>query len=423
MRHIVLGMDSVLGSSLLRILVSLTDQQIIACGENILMPEGLPPNRIRSIAINPDNPLEIAELLYTDDVVYFVDISLDEDSRDKKLGNRYQNYLSNVLHYANEREVSKVVCFIPQSFGWNIPLNSSEETEHTGATIYHEAIRQLYNFCKVYWSGKQYYDATELDTDINVQSISDEDLLKTLEMEFGSDKTDISFDAEPEVEAEIKIETEADTQIKSETETRPPLASNLEDNDDEPILDVVLQEDTKNNNHVPLLIARIARFFGPFEEYITEKFCFGVRLRRLLLNGKAVQTISWIHPIDAARSMVLLADQDLPNDEFLINGFNASGTEIVVALDRANGSKTIVKSKSYTFQLLKLKLKGLLKKLGVVNRVDYASLFRMNKPQLFTDEKAIQTWKWKPRYNLDETAADAMDWFINHALTNRKNSN
>jgi len=482
MRHVILGMNTILGTSILRVIISLTEHPIIACGEDSTLPEGIPEGRIRTIAINPENPIELMEILNPDDVVYFCDIINDENTLNKSLMHRNRIYFSNLLYYANEREVKKIIAYLPQSTGWTIPLNAVEDSIQKNSSIYHKSLLEIENLCKLYWAGDVYFQEKVSADDEMMIDFSDADLLASFEDEFGNtdfnldpfgssdekendtispdqtgpsteDLTNSPSDSSPspdekENETISPDQTGPSTEdlIISPSDSSPSPDDPMSSIDEDPTLieseegddeipenepkngiadesDLELKIEPKQKNTVPLVLARIARFFGPSEPDLTEWFCHSVRLRRIVLIGKSNAKISWINPIDAARAMIILADQKVTNEQFNVSGFNASAIEILAALDKVNGSNIKVKTKLYGLRIIKLKLKQGLAKLGIGNSIPYFKYYSLNKPQLFSDQKAQKVWKWKPRFGLSATAEESMKWFINYVLSSKKVSN
>ena len=165
-----------------------------------------------------------------------------------------------------------------------------------------------------------------------------------------------------------------------------------------------------------LIIARISRFYGPFDYSITKKICQAIRLQRMTIVGKLRKKISWINPLDAGRAMIIMGDDKVKQGQYNISGFEATGSELIDTLEQINYSKTKIRRKFFFIANIKAKIKLKVSELGFINRIEFDEIYGLNRSQVFSVTKAQSAWSWKPKYDLIITSKDSLNWFVNHVL-------
>lgn len=53
-----------------------------------------------------------------------------------------------------------------------------------------------------------------------------------------------------------------------------------------------------------------------------------------------------------------------------------------------------------------------LAKLGFNIEDPYYYYLRFNRKQTFDDSRARKDWNWEPKYNMEKSCQDAMNWFL-----------
>jgi nucleoside-diphosphate-sugar epimerase len=128
-----------------------------------------------------------------------------------------------------------------------------------------------------------------------------------------------------------------------------------------------------------------------------------------------VQPISWINPLDAARAMIILADTNLSFSrlQYNINGFTASCIDLLEKLDELNHSNLKLKTRILLFQKFKHWFKKVLTLVGKSNDRRYYLHLAYNTRQTFDDTHARKEWNWEPKYDLEKTLKDSLNWYLN----------
>lgn len=463
MRHVILGSDTPLGSSILRVLVSIADQEIICCNPDGTIPTDVPTTNIITFNVDIRKKNMLAAVIKKDDIIYNAQLIDNEDLLDKNVVDLHVQGLINLLKIGNEKEVKKIISYIPQKITWDVPLNADEETILIASTDYQKSLLSTLAVAENYMEGKN-YDLLQV-TNESLKESNEPTLPTAPPEEVEVDDEDDSDNGGSEIENSIlshneeindenetapiapptlgveestginppslggpKLESDLSQKIESDSEVRPEANPENEDENEEDLLHYDEEsneiETTQINNDeildldtsVPLVIARIARFYGPFDEGITKSYCKAIRLQRIKVIGKLKNQISWINPLDAGRAMIIMGDTKVTQNQYNIIGFNATVMELLIELGNVNHSKTKIRKRFYFTQSLIIKIKSVLGKAGILKQINYEEVFGRNKTQVYSDNKARKSWRWKPKYNLNTTSKDSLNWFVNHVL-------
>ncbi len=463
MRHVILGSDTPLGSSILRVLVLIADQEIICCNPDGTIPTDVPTTNIITFNVDIRKKNMLAAVIKKDDIIYNAQLIDNEDLLDKNVVDLHVQGLINLLKIGNEKEVKKIISYIPQKITWDVPLNADEETILFASTDYQKSLLSTLAVAENYMEGKN-YDLLQV-TDESLKESNEPNLPTAPPEEIEVDDEDDSDSGGSEIEnstlshnEEIndeneaapiapptlgieestginppslggpKLESDLSQKVETDSEVKPEANPENEDENEEDLL----YEDEESNEietthdsneeildldtSVPLVIARIARFYGPFDEGITKSYCKAIRLQRIKVIGKLKNQISWINPLDAGRAMIIMGDAKVTQNQYNIIGFNATVMELLIELGNVNHSKTKIRKRFYFIQSLIIKIKSLMGKVGILKQINYEEVFGRNKIQVYSDEKARNSWGWKPKYNLNTTSKDSLNWFVNHVL-------
>jgi len=362
LRHVIFGSETLLGGSVLRVLVSAGETDIIACTATGDVPEGVASNLVKFVRATVVNIEQIESIIQEGDVIYNCEVNTDENSLTEEYEDLHFDGLLNLVEVANKKSASRIITHIPQLLGWQVPIDADEETVLRGISPHQQSFHETLEFAKEY--------------------LDDYDLKTT-------------------------VTTELAEELKSED---PPDKDVEENGDGEQKL-----EET-NKSLVSLCVVRLARFLGAFDHAMTEEISKAVRLRRMTVVGKIDKRVSFINTTDAGRAMIILSDLSVKPGMYHLKGFDASLREVITAIDAVNASTCRVKSQMFAFTWLKYQFVKLKRKIGLTPHFNYHPSFSYSKFQVFSDEKAKAAWNWKPRYNLVDTAKQGLEWYVNHAI-------
>jgi nucleoside-diphosphate-sugar epimerase len=453
-RHVILGSDTTLGSSILRVLVSIGNQEIVCCNPDGIIPTDIPTTNITTFNVDIRNMQMLEAILQEGDIIYNAQIYDDENILSLNFDNLHVTGLKNLLHIANQKKIKKIVSYLPQKISWDIPDNATEETELIPSTKYQKSLHKTLEAANLYFSQELFKDGNSStqevlhldppDDVLEVEELTESepaDENKNQDRDNNTEDTEVieedegvdhpslavsppslspsppSLAASPPSLTTSSEDQETSNPETTESEDQPKSKDeDHSDDDEEPSLSEEMLEFEDIGYDVPLVIARISRFYGPFDYSITKKVCQSVRLQRMKVIGRLKKKISWINPLDAGRAMIIMADEKVKQGQYNINGFEATGVELIAAMDEINHSKTRIRRRLYLFSNFIVKFKLILSKLGFVNRIALDEIYGLNKTQVYSDEKARESWKWKPKYNLRTTSKDSLNWFVNHVL-------
>ncbi|OLS28730.1 MAG: hypothetical protein HeimC2_04600 [Candidatus Heimdallarchaeota archaeon LC_2] len=441
MRHVILGSDTPMGASILRVLVSLGDQEVVCCNPDGIIPTDVPTTNIITFNVDIRKKNMLSAVLKKDDIVYNAQLLDNEDLISNNLIDLHVQGLINLLNVGNEKEVKKIISYLPQKISWEVPLDADEDTVLIPSTEYQKSLLTTLSVAEHYMENK-YYDILNLEKEpsqieVNDKSEEIEDLRTETTEDFEEHVTDEklsggppsldstktpelglpnlgpSLDPNGSEDNGINIEINEETNIddspldkENKAIEEQKLSSNSEIEEELPILDT----------SVPLVIARMARFFGPFDEGLTKSYCKAIRLQRIKVIGKLKKKISWINPLDAGRAMTKIADEKVLQNQYNIVGFNATVLELLEELGKVNYSKTKIRKKFYFTRSILIRIKSLIAKIGFIKSINYEEVYGRNKTQVYSDNRALKSWGWKPKYDLGKTSKDSLNWYVNHIL-------
>ncbi|MCE7736031.1 MAG: hypothetical protein GPJ54_14205 [Candidatus Heimdallarchaeota archaeon] len=429
-RHVILGSDTTLGSSILRVLVSIGNQEIVCCNPDGMIPIDVPTTNITTFNVDVRNSQMLEAILQEGDVVYNAQVFDDENVISQDFEKLHVSGLKNILKVANQKNVKKVVSFLPQKISWNIPDKASEATELIPFTNYQKSLHKTLQMTNLYFEQTLFEDVIienenedEVDIDngtsdetesaeheeISVNEVSDEEI-ESQEIVSSSPKP-------PSLQVTPPSLGNSSTSTDSSDEKQSPIADDptlIEDNQENSLEVDISEEEPKYD--VPLVVARISRFYGPFDYTITKKVCQGIRLQRISIVGKLRKKISWINPLDAGRAMIIMGDDKVKQGPYNITGFEATGSELIEAMEQINYSKTKIRRKLFFISNINTKIKMVFSKLGIINRIEFDEIYGLNRKQVYSDQRAQSEWNWKPKYDLTVTSKDSLNWFVNHVL-------
>ncbi|MHA2097307.1 MAG: hypothetical protein ACW99A_01365 [Candidatus Kariarchaeaceae archaeon] len=468
MRHVILGSDTTMGSSILRVLVSIGNQEIVCCNPDGIIPTDVPTTNITTFNVDIRNSQMLEAIIQEGDIVYNAQIYDDENVITHNFEELHVNGLTNLLDIGNRKKIRKIISYIPQKISWNIPIGATEETELFPKTKYQKSLSRTLGIVEQYLS-KELFENTEIleiESEIEIED-NNEEIIELKEksineiegnneeiIDLGEETVDVIEDEENfenTTSGEIPESLTTKVQPPSLSTSPPSLASppslsvtpptlgsspnqtkdidpiskksdkNKSDQEEEGLEeenDNAMEEiqEEYNKYEVPLVIARVSRFYGPFDYTLTKKICQGVRLQRMSITGKLRREISWINPLDAGRAMIIMGDQKVKEGQYNISGFNATGSELIAALERVNYSKTKIKRRFFFIANFVIKIKNIFAKMGLVNRIEFNEIYGFNRTQVFSDLKAQTEWNWKPKYDMETTSKDSLNWYVNHVL-------
>ena len=79
MRHVILGSDTTLGSSILRVLVSIGNQEIVCCNPDGIIPTDVPTTNITTFNVDIRNIKMLEAILQEGDILYNAQVFDDEN--------------------------------------------------------------------------------------------------------------------------------------------------------------------------------------------------------------------------------------------------------------------------------------------------------------------------------------------------------
>lgn len=478
MRHVVFGADTTIGSAIIRILSTLGVKQIIACSTTGHVPDGVDKRRIDDRIVDLLDAYSIYDLLEEGDIVYNTQI-VDDDTAEFGEASLYNNVgLINLLGIATQAQVKRIVTYLPQQMGWDIPDNSDEETLPQNSSPMHRSLKQSLKIIKSYHEGEDYgwnpenlakfirsaeetsksTEASEdgplgdelnetgsnnnksgpkgpqmsspssgpkLSTPSSGSSLSGPKMPNTTESGPSTGPkmpTQLSNSQEtvsgPQLSAGPKPSTpQSDTTPNSTQETNNT-STTVEDQVEKSNEVETLIEEIQELDRINIVLARIPRLLGPSVQEPVVRFCEGIRLQRLTITGSCKQQISWINPLDAARAMIILADDSIEFTrlQYNINGFTASCIEILNKFDEINHSNLQLRIKPLFIERVKHWIKSVLSFIGFSNDRAYFRYLAYNTRQTFDDSQARKEWNWEPKYDLEKTVKDSLNWYLNAKL-------
>ncbi|MHA2089465.1 MAG: hypothetical protein ACW98K_01295 [Candidatus Kariarchaeaceae archaeon] len=408
MRHVILGSNTLVGSSIIRVLESLDEPDIIACNPMATLPDSISGKNVTVVKADTIDPYSLMEVLQEEDIVYNTQILENEDAISEDADLQHIIGWINLLGIATHRKVGKIICYTPQLLGWKVIPNSTEESSFQKSSSYHKSIQELIRITKLYWDGEDFGWSGDSIQDLLSKNQSPSEEEDNNEESVGSGPVpQSSGPTPPNIEG---------PQAPVGLPTPPVVTAKPSDETESESEEVLVDDEDQVEERIPVLIVRIARLFGPFDRDVTETFCRAVRLQRISVVGKINAPISWCNPNDAGRAMIMLSDKDIEQGQFLINGFNATPIEILESLDRVNHSSIKMKRQLLIIRKFKHYMLNALGKVGINYHSQYSKLVRLNVTQLFDDKLAQTTWDWTPRWDLDSTAKEAFNWYVNHVL-------
>ncbi|MHA2169055.1 MAG: hypothetical protein ACXACX_11980 [Candidatus Hodarchaeales archaeon] len=408
MRHVILGSNTLVGSSIIRVLESLDEPDIIACNPMATVPDSISGKNVTVVKADTIDPYSLMEVLQEGDIVYNTQILENEDAISEDADLQHVIGWINLLGIATHRKVGKIICYTPQLLGWKVIPNSTEESSFQKSSSYHKSIQELLRITKQYWDGEDFgWSVNSIQDLLSKTQSPSEDEDSNGELVASGPVPKSSGPTPPKIEG-----PQAPVGLPTPPVVTPEPSEEAESESEE----VLADDEVLVEERIPVLIARIARLFGPFDRDVTETFCRAIRLQRISVVGKINAPISWCNPNDAGRAMIMLSDKDIEQGQFLINGFNATPIEILEALDRVNHSSIKMKRQLLIIRKFKHYMLEALGKVGINYNSKYSKLVKLNVTQLFDDQLARNTWGWTPRWDLDSTAKESFNWYVNHVL-------
>lgn len=432
MRHVIIGTNTLIGASIVRVLESIGGQEIVSCNPNGDEPEGVTGKNIQIEKADNLDPYSLMEILQKDDIVYNAQILENEDS-DFDTSELHHNVgWINLLGIATHKKVRKIITYIPQLLGWKVSLNAVEDTIQENSSPYQLSLIEMINIAKKYWSGEDYGWSIDYSRDLAEAMVKNESLqnneLSNSKEKDPANPSVSSGPVPPNIGGPI---SPAGSPISSSSGPQPPSINgpqppsfgspgSPQEIDDEKKQvkkdEINEKEKEEEEERIPLVIARIARFFGSFDHYISQSFCQAVRLQRISIVGKVKNPISWCNPVDGGRSMIIMGDKKIQDGQYFINGFNATPIDILRALDNVNHSTIKITHKPLIFAKMKYNFKKLINKIGLKQTLEYSKLVKLNNLQQFNDQNARESWGWKERWDLESTTKETLNWYVNHVL-------
>ena len=459
MRHVIVGSDTVIGSSIVRLLGSIKADNIIAVSRSGMIPEGVDPKIVEPKFGDVIDLYILNDIFQEDDIIYHCQIVSDERSSKEEAELINKIGFQNLLGIASLSKVQKIVIAFPQALGYDLPKTADENELGKTVSPIQKTLRNARETALNYindesfgWAktniakfAKQAEEAELRRKEQEAQEKAKEDADTSNEEDTDSDSSNGGSSSGPSMPSSGPS-LGGSSSGPSMPSSGPSLGgsstdgsvSNLDDvnnsselelsdtdkvNDDSPSEEEVdTFEDEQLHelklDRVPLILARLGRIFGPFDPDLTSQYCKGVRLQRMEVFGEIDYQISWINPIDGARAMIILGDPktEIKPGEFLVNGFNASPREILKTLDKINHSTIDLTINPITKERYKHYLKSIVSKLGFKVEDNYYHYLSFNRRQVFNDYKVRNAIGWEPNYGLKRTAKDAFNWFSSHQI-------
>jgi hypothetical protein len=374
------------------------------------------------------------------------------------------------LGISTQAEVARIVTYIPQQLGWEVPEKAKEDDKQFHPSPVQKTYRRALEIIESYVQGDSYgwnpenlakfiisaEETAQLESELEEEPEESEDIIDTVSgpkpsagpqlstgPSLNDQKSTQTPGAGPSLGPKLQTGPKLDTgtsgpkmpTLKSPEETdldnldqetdRDSNKSEDESDDEEDNNEVnediqeqkvnkLLQELTEMER-VDVVVSRIPRLFGPTVKEPVIRYCEGIRLQRLSIVGAGKQPISWINPLDAARSMIIMGDPSIDFDyyQYNVNGFTASCTEILKELDRVNHSNVKLTHKFLITQRMKHWIKSIFSVLGIKNNNSYYNYLRYNSSQTFDDSRARKEWDWEPKYSFQQTMKDSLNWYLN----------
>ncbi|MDH5402684.1 MAG: NAD-dependent epimerase/dehydratase family protein [Candidatus Heimdallarchaeota archaeon] len=491
MRHVIFGANSLIGSSILRTLVSLGVQNIVACDPLGTIPKGIITNNVTIKTGDIIDPYQLMDIIEEGDIIYNTEIVDDEDANFDDADLIHHIGLINLLGVSTYKKAKRIVLYLPQCMSWKIPDNADEETDLIPNTPYQMTLVTSLEIARKYQAGKKYgwklsnvekMDETTENVDVEKPKPTDSKSNTPIIVSsgpkpptsgpkppvqssgpalnspsLGGPKPPAGFAIEGENKVDKPVnkgpslggpkppaDFQSDNENKEKQSTvEPPLNNQNKDsspsspqnelNDAKTPMDDLSnnievvepsekeaegEDDFVDEERVDLIITRIARPFGPFDNSLTKDFCKSIRLERMDIIGTMEFPISFINPLDAGRAMIMLADPAVNTEskEFIINGFITTPVQLIRDLEKLNHSTTELNIESLNKINLITNVKKLLNKIKLQSYPKEAYYKKFNTPQIFDDTLAKNEFKWSPKYDRITTVKDAMNWFVNHIL-------
>ncbi|MHA2251638.1 MAG: hypothetical protein ACXAD7_14840 [Candidatus Kariarchaeaceae archaeon] len=436
MRHVILGSNTLMGASIVRVLETLGGHEIIACSPTGEMEEGIISRSQEVIKVDNLDPYSLMDVLKEGDIVYNAQILEDEDVSTAESDLYHSIGWINLLGIATHKKIGKIVGYMPQLLGWKTPLNSMENTKSEKTTPYQRSLIEMLNISGKYWNSEDYGWSDDLIQDLVDKSV----LTNTSESDPQSSAPTSPASSGPQAPSSGPTPPALSGPQAPSSGPTPPALSGPQAPSSGPTppvssgpqapsspAELTLKEEDGGRDEqqsaidrIPLVIARVARFFGPHDNVVTREFCRAVRLQRIEVVGKINKQVSWINPMDAARALIIIGDNPITEGQFLINGFNASPIELLTSLDQLNHSQITIKHRSLFLEKIKYQVNRLLKTFRLSKGRNLSELLRLNCAQLFDDQLARETWGWKPRFGMRETAKESLGWYVSHVIGTKR---
>ncbi|MHA2504512.1 MAG: hypothetical protein ACXAE3_16790, partial [Candidatus Kariarchaeaceae archaeon] len=126
MRHVIVGAQSPIGSSVIRLLGSLNLQNIVAVSPTGTIPEGVDPKKVVAHFGDVLDPYTIYEILEEDDIVYNCQIVSEETADPDEARSYNTTGVANILGISSLKGVRRVVCAFPQALGYHYEKEATE---------------------------------------------------------------------------------------------------------------------------------------------------------------------------------------------------------------------------------------------------------------------------------------------------------